>query len=86
MIKNDDADKFDLTEYIRTNGELIKNLFIQIGSKSNFPQIMTQGFVEACHKFNIFDKKHLEVARVNTALIAARTNDVKFESSNKIDG
>jgi hypothetical protein len=47
---------------------------------------MTQGFVEACHKFNIFDKKHLEVARVNTALIAARTNDVKFESSNKIDG
>ena len=47
---------------------------------------MTQNYVEACHKFNIFDKKYLEVARVNTALIAARTNDVKFDSGAKIEG
>ena len=28
LIKNDDADKLELIEYIRANGELIKNLFI----------------------------------------------------------
>lgn len=42
--------------------------------------------MEAVHKFNVLDKKHLEVARVNTSLIAAKTNDVKFESGHKIDG
>ena len=28
LIKNDDTDKNDLCDYIRANGELIKNLFI----------------------------------------------------------
>jgi hypothetical protein len=28
LIKNDEADKLELVDYIRTNGEFIKNLFI----------------------------------------------------------
>lgn len=59
-------------------------MFIQVASKSNFPQITTMAFTDLCNKFKVVDKNLLKLAWIETQVISATSNDIKFESGNKI--
>ena len=62
---------------------MLKNLFLACASKSDFPQVRTINFVETCNTWGIIDKKLLPGGQAETCVIAATTNDHKFEGGKK---
>ena len=81
-IIKDEEELAKVVEIFERHGEALKNLFLTCASKSDFPQIVKTHFVDACTAWGIIGKL-LPGGQAETCVIAALTNDHKFEGGKK---
>ena len=80
----DPADLEELCVVVRKYAEPLKNIFIQIASRSNFPQITSLDFRAFCQRASIIDDyKGATISAIDTCFIGANNNSFKVESMSK---
>jgi len=57
-----------------------------MAAKSNYPQVSKTMMSQVAQQFNFFHQKFMKLAWIDTYMIAAMRNEVKFKSPLKVEG
>lgn len=84
-VKNED-DQTAVLDVMRNHGEFLKNTFISIASKCNFPQINIGEVVIKFKLWGLLGTKHFNDADVHISCAGAINKEIDFKSKVKING
>jgi hypothetical protein len=84
-VKNED-DQIAVLDVMKNHAEFLKNTFIALASKSNFPQITPNDIVLKFKSWELTTTKFLNEQDIFIATTGAQNKEIDFKSKVKVNG